>query len=64
MELESDRFQNLEVRRSRVTGKEAPAVLGEYNKIVSPFLKLRFERGHAGYRLSTQHTYKHTTIGF
>ncbi len=61
MELESDRFQNLEYDQPAFQ-KEARAVLGEYNKSASsPFLILNESMQDKAY---TTHTYKHTTIGF
>jgi zinc protease len=61
VEIESDRFQNLEYDEPSFQ-KEARAVLGEYNKSASsPFLKLYEALQDTAY---TTHTYKHTTIGF
>lgn len=61
MELESDRFQNLDYDEPGFQ-KEARAVLGEYNKNASsPFLILNETMQDLAY---TTHTYKHTTIGF
>ena len=61
VELESDRFQNLEYDEPAFQ-KEARAVLGEYNKgASSPFLILNETMQDKAY---TTHTYKHTTIGF
>ena len=61
MDIESDRFQNLEYSEE-VFRREALAVLGEYNKNISnPFLPM-FERMR---KLAfTRHTYGHTTMGF
>jgi zinc protease len=61
VELESDRFQNLQYDEPSFQ-KEARAVLGEYNKSASsPFLVLNETMQDRAY---TTHTYKHTTIGF
>jgi zinc protease len=61
VEIESDRFQNLKYDKASFQ-KEARAVLGEYNKSASsPFLKLYESLQNTAY---TNHTYKHTTIGF
>jgi zinc protease len=61
MEVESDRFKNLKYDEEGFR-TEALAVLGEYNKNVSsPFLPM-FEKVRD--LAFTQHTYKHTTIGF
>lgn len=61
VEIESDRFQNLEYDEPAFQ-KEARAVLGEYNKSASsPFLILDETMQDKAY---TTHTYKHTTIGF
>lgn len=61
VELESDRFQNLEYDEPAFQ-KEARAVLGEYNKNASsPFLLLDETMQATAF---TTHTYRHTTIGF
>jgi zinc protease len=61
VEIEADRFQNLKYDEPSFQ-KEARAVLGEYNKSASsPFLKLAETMRNTAY---TNHTYKHTTIGF
>ncbi len=61
VELEADRFQNLEYDEPAFQ-KEARAVLGEYNKgASSPFLILNETMQDKAY---STHTYKHTTIGF
>ena len=61
VELESDRFQNLEYDEPAFQ-KEARAVLGEYNKSASsPMLKLDETMQATAF---TTHTYRHTTIGF
>ncbi len=61
LELESDRFQNLKYSIEDFQ-TESRAVLGEYNKSsANPLAKLfEIQRDHA----FTQHTYKHTTMGF
>ena len=61
MDIESDRFMNL--RYSEEDFKtEAGAILGEYNKNFSnPFLTIHEKIRDEAY---TQHTYKHTTMGF
>jgi zinc protease len=61
VELEADRFQNLQYDESAFQ-KEARAVLGEYNKGASSPLLLMFETLQD--KAYTRHTYKHTTIGF
>ncbi len=61
VQIESDRFQNLKYDQPSFQ-KEARAVLGEYNKSASsPFQKLNEVMQNTAF---TQHTYKHTTIGF
>ncbi len=61
VELEADRFQNLEYDEPAFQ-KEARAVLGEYNKSASsPFLILDETMQSTAY---ARHTYRHTTIGF
>jgi len=61
MELESDRFQNLEYQE-REFQTEAGAVYGEYRKsITNPFSVLNEKMQDLAYDV---HTYKHTTIGF
>ncbi len=61
MELEADRFMNLDYPVEDFE-KEAGAVLGEYNKSASnPFQTLFEKLRDAAY---TVHSYKHTTIGF
>ena len=61
IELEADRFQNLKYSEEQFR-TEALAVKGEYLKNFSnPLLKL-FER--VSDLMYTEHTYKHTTMGF
>ena len=61
MDIESDRFKNLEYGED-VFKREALAVLGEYNKnISSPFLPM-YERMRV--LAFTEHTYSHTTMGY
>jgi zinc protease len=61
MDLESDRFQNLQYEE-REFQTEAGAVYGEYRKsITSPFALLNEKLQNLAYDV---HTYKHTTIGF
>jgi zinc protease len=61
VELEADRFMNLEYTESEFK-TEAGAVLGEYNKSASnPFLGMTEKLRDLAF---TSHTYKHTTIGF
>lgn len=61
MELEADRFMNLEYGVEAFQ-KEAGAVLGEYNKNYSIPLNAFLEKlQDTAY---TVHTYKHTTMGF
>ena len=61
LEIEADRFQNLKYPEE-VFRTETRAVLGEYNKnFASPMRKLdEVVRDKA----FTEHTYKHTTMGF
>ena len=61
LELEADRFQNLNYSIEDFQ-TESRAVLGEYNKSsANPLAKLfEIQRDHA----FSQHTYKHTTMGF
>ncbi len=61
MELESDRFQNLDYEVADFK-TEAGAVLGEYLKgLSSPWSLLREKLMETAF---TTHTYRHTTIGF
>ena len=61
MELESDRFQNLQYS-VQAFQTEAGAVYGEYRKSVTQPFFLLFERlKDTAY---DRHTYKHTTLGF
>jgi zinc protease len=61
MELESDRFQNLDYAE-REFKTESGAVYGEYLKSkTSPFFVLREALAETAFDV---HTYKHTTIGF
>jgi zinc protease len=61
MELESDRFQNLDYQE-REFQTEAGAVYGEYRKsITNPYSVLNEKMQDLAY---DRHTYKHTTIGF
>jgi zinc protease len=61
MEIEADRFQNLEYTEEAFR-TEALAVLGEYNKNVSsPFLPMYEKLRDLAFQ---KHTYKHTTMGF
>lgn len=61
MDLESDRFMNLKYSEEAFK-TEAGAILGEYNKSYSsPFMTIFEKLREAAY---TQHTYKHTTMGF
>ncbi len=61
LELEADRFQNLEYGESEFK-TEARAVLGEYNKnSANPSQKLWESVKDAAF---TTHPYKHTTMGF
>lgn len=61
IDIESDRFQNLEYEESGFQ-TEAGAVYGEYRKsITQPFQLLSEKMQNVAYDM---HTYKHTTIGF
>jgi zinc protease len=61
MDVESDRFRNLEYSED-VFRTEALAILGEYNKNVSsPFLPMYERMRDLAFQ---KHTYKHTTMGF
>jgi zinc protease len=61
MDIESDRFENLEYSEE-VFRTEALAVLGEYNKNASgPFLPMYEKMRDLAFQ---KHTYKHTTMGF
>lgn len=61
MDIESDRFMNLKYTEEDFK-TEAGAILGEYNKnYSSPFMTIHEKMREAAY---TQHTYKHTTMGF
>ena len=61
MDMESDRFMNLKYSEEDFK-TEAGAILGEYNKNFSnPFMTIEEKMRDAAY---TQHTYKHTTMGF
>lgn len=61
IELEADRFQNLEFSEQTFQ-TEAKAVLGEYHKsAMSPDLKLEEAVLKTAF---TRHTYQHTTLGF
>ncbi|HEX2252336.1 MAG TPA: pitrilysin family protein [Thermoanaerobaculia bacterium] len=61
MDIESDRFQNLEYSED-VFRTEALAILGEYNKNVSsPFLPMYERLRELAFQ---KHTYQHTTMGF
>lgn len=61
MDMESDRFMNLKYSEEDFK-TESGAILGEYNKSSSnPFQSIEEKVREAAY---TQHTYKHTTIGF
>ncbi|MFN0156782.1 MAG: M16 family metallopeptidase [Bacteroidota bacterium] len=61
IELESDRFQNLEYEKQGFQ-TEAGAVYGEYRKnITNPYSMLNEKIQNLAYDV---HTYKHTTIGF
>ena len=59
--IEADRFKNLEYTKTMFK-TEAGAVLGEYNKSSSNPLLIMEEKLMAA--AFTQHTYRHTTIGF
>jgi len=61
MDIESDRFKNLEYTENAFR-TEALAVLGEYNKNASsPFLPMWEKLRDLAFQ---KHTYKHTTMGF
>ncbi len=61
IQLESDRFMNLKYSEEAFK-TEAGAILGEYNKnSANPFQSIFEKIRDAAY---TQHTYKHTTMGF
>jgi zinc protease len=61
VEVEADRFQNLEYTEEAFR-TEALAVLGEYNKSASsPFLPMQEKLRDLAF---SKHTYEHTTIGF
>lgn len=61
IELESDRFKNLDFSEQTFQ-TEAKAVLGEYHKSAArPELKMEEELGATAF---TTHTYRHTTLGF
>ena len=61
IEIEAARFKNLKYGEAAFR-TEALAVLGEYNKSASiPFLALREKLREVAF---TEHTYRHTTIGF
>jgi zinc protease len=61
VDIEADRFQHLDYNEAEFQ-KEARAVLGEYNKGASnpiqPMVEALYDNAF------TNHTYKHTTIGF
>lgn len=60
-DIESDRFKNLKYDEDAFR-TEALAVLGEYNKNASsPFLPMYEKMRDLAF---TEHTYKHTTLGF
>jgi zinc protease len=61
MDMESDRFQNLEYEEDAFR-TEALAILGEYNKNVSNPIQPMYEKMRD--LAYTKHTYKHTTMGF
>ena len=61
IELEADRFQNLKYSEEQFR-TEALAVKGEYLKNFSNPVQKLFER--VSDLMYTQHTYKHTTMGF
>ena len=61
IELEADRFQNLKYSEEQFR-TEALAVKGEYLKNFSNPVQKLFER--VSDMMYTQHTYKHTTMGF
>ncbi|WP_163995706.1 M16 family metallopeptidase [Pyxidicoccus caerfyrddinensis] len=61
IELEADRFRNLEYAEPAFQ-TEALAVLGEYHKnAAAPYLKMEEELNAAAFQ---RHTYRHTTLGF
>ncbi len=61
MDVESDRFKNLEYTEEDFR-REALAVLGEYNKNISnPFLPMYEKMRELAF---TSHTYAHTTMGY
>jgi zinc protease len=61
MDLESDRFINLDYNEEDFR-REALAVLGEYNKNISnPFLPMYERMRELAFQ---KHTYSHTTMGF
>ena len=61
LELEADRFQNVKYSEDDFK-TETRAVLGEYNKnFASPMRKLDEVTRNAAF---SEHTYKHTTMGF
>lgn len=61
IDIESDRFMNLKYSVEDFK-TEAGAILGEYNKNYSnPFMIIHEKMRETAY---TQHTYKHTTMGF
>ncbi len=61
MDIESDRFRNLEYGED-VFRREALAVLGEYNKNISnPFLPMYERMRELAF---DRHTYRHTTMGY
>ena len=61
MDIESDRFANLEYSEDDFR-REALAVLGEYNKSISnPFMPMYERMRDLAFQT---HTYKHTTMGF
>jgi zinc protease len=61
VKIEADRFKNLEYSKTQFK-TEAGAVLGEYNKNFSRPTEQMEEKLLAA--AFTQHTYRHTTIGF
>ena len=61
MDIESDRFKNLEYTKEDFR-REALAVLGEYNKNISnPFLPMYEQMRELAFE---KHTYSHTTMGY
>ncbi|MFQ5525785.1 MAG: M16 family metallopeptidase [Thermoanaerobaculia bacterium] len=61
MDIESDRFKNLEYSEEDFR-REALAVLGEYNKNISnPFLPMYEKMRELAFE---KHTYSHTTMGY